>query len=72
MQIEEEIANLHECEITVRQGKRTTYYHPHIVPVADEKTVPSNTADERPGVSIANARGEVLSPWGDVLEVIPC
>ena len=68
----QEIANLHQCEITVKQGKRTTYYLPNPVPKTDDVPPASDTEDDRHSVPIANARGEVLSPWGDVMEVRTC
>ena len=58
------IANEHQCTLTVSQGKRTTHYEP-------KQTRPTPPARTRsPIIALnTNARGEVLSAWGDVVEV---
>ena len=50
----QEIANANQCNLTVTQGKRTTYFEPKPV---------------RPIALNTNARGEVLNAFGDVMEV---
>ena len=59
------IANENQCTLTVSQGKRTTHYEPKpALPTAPE------TRPEKPAVTLnTNARGEILSAWGEVLEV---
>lgn len=55
----QETANASDCEIKVVQGKTTTYYKPANRPVPVQN----------PNISLlTNVRGEVLSPWGDVIE----
>ena len=59
------IANENQCSLTVTQGKRTTYYEPKPAPE------PTRTAQKpQPVVTLnTNTRGEVLSAWGEVMEV---
>lgn len=62
------IATENQCNLTVTQGKRTTFFEPkQTLPTAPEnqpapKREPASACD-------TNARGEVLSAWGDVMEV---
>ena len=62
----QETANANQCNLTVTQGKKTVFYEPKIrfpapvsQPVSQKPVVDMNT----------NARGEVLSAWGEVMEV---
>ena len=66
----QQIATDNQCEIKVTQGKRTTYYKPLEAAVMTPEPVQVSKAAVKPVVSgRTNARGEVLSAWGTVLEV---
>ena len=60
------IATENQCNLTVTQGKRTTYFEPkQTLP-----TTPENQPVQKPVVALnTNARGEVLNVFGDVMEV---
>ena len=60
------IATENQCNLTVTQGKRTTFFEPkQTLP-----TAPENQPAQKPAIAFdTNARGEVLSAWGDVMEV---
>ena len=60
------IATENQCNLTVKQGKRTTYFEPkQTLP-----TVPETQPAQKPATALeTNARGEVLSAWGEVMEV---
>ena len=61
------LANTHQCVITVSQGKRTTYFEPKRQSAPGTRPVVSQRS---PVIALdTNARGEVLSAWGEVLEV---
>ena len=63
----QQIANENRCTIIVKQGQQTTYYEPAPQPTPVRKSV---SLPSKPTASVgANVRGEVLSPWGTVLEV---
>lgn len=67
----QELANANGCEITVTQGKRTTYYSPSesITPFPLEME-PEPVLELKPDVSLeTNVRGEVLNVFGDVVEI---
>ena len=59
------IADTHQCGITVKQGKRTTYFEPK------RQSAPARpVVSQKPVIALeTNARGEVLSAWGEVMEV---
>ena len=62
------IANENQCGLTVEQGKSTTYYEPKQA----RSGVPVRTTAriQKPAITLeTNVRGEVLSAWGDVMEV---
>ena len=63
----QEIANANQCNLTVTQGKRTTYFEPkQTLP-----TVPETQPAQKTAAALeTNARGEVLSAWGSVVEVV--
>ena len=62
----QEIANANQCNLTVTQGKRTTYYEPKPV----RPTAPETPTAQKPVINLnTNARGEVLSAWGEVMEM---
>ena len=62
----QEIANANQCNLTVTQGQRTTYYDAKPVRPIAPKPQPA----PKPVVALnTNARGEVLSAWGEVMEV---
>ena len=69
----QQIANDNQCELKVVQGKRITFYKPAkpLEPaVMTPEPVQVSKAAVKPVVSgRTNARGEVLSAWGTVLEV---
>ena len=59
----QQIADTHQCNLTVTQGQRTTYFEP--------KPAPETTRTaQKPAIALnTNARGEVLNVFGDVMEV---
>ena len=58
----QQIADTLQCGITVKQGKRTTYFEP-------KRQSAPETRPLKPVIVLdTNARGEVLSPWGAVME----
>ena len=69
------LATDNQCTITVTQGKRTTYFEPKPVrPTAPVSTVESpkmpSEQHQKPAIALeTNTRGEVLSAWGEVMEV---
>ena len=62
----QQIANENQCVITTRQGKQTKYYEPNRQTAPVAKPVQGFPRVTDIGT---NARGEVLSPWGTVVEV---
>lgn len=78
----QQLANDNQCGITVTQGKHTTYYEPNpeqtertdknseiLNPTISEPEKPVSP-EPTPVISLdTNAHGEVLSPWGTVVEV---
>ena len=62
----QQIADTLQCGITVKQGKRTTYFEPKRQPAPGTRLVVSQRF---PVIALeTNARGEVLSAWGEVME----
>ena len=63
----QQIADTHQCNLTVTQGHRTTYFEPKQTrPTAPRSPQPA----QKPVVALnTNARGEVLNMFGDVMEV---
>ena len=57
----QQIADTHQCNLTVTQGQRTTYFEP--------KPAPETTRTaQKPAIALdTNARGEILNVFGDIV-----
>ena len=61
----QEIANANQCSLTVTQGRTTTFFEPKpVLPTAPEKRNHKTVVTLK-----TNTRGEILTAWGDVMEV---
>lgn len=69
----QQLANDLQTELKVWQGKTTVFYTPRPVapePESEPEPTPAPVGAVSNRSESPNARGEILSPWGEVVEVI--